>query len=110
MSYAKYLEIKLNQVFIVENVRHENSSSIQLLRDNQAVNLLIKNAHIHERSKHIDVVYHHIRDLHKRNLIQLNYISSENMIADDLTKSLSRDKFKRFVTQLKLQESRVSES
>ena len=110
MGYAKYLGTELNQVSIAENVKHEDSSPIQLLGDNQAANLLVKDAHIHERSKHIDVAYHHIRDLHKRNLIQLNYIPSEDMVADGLTKPLSRDKFKRFVAQLGLQGSRVSGS
>ncbi len=27
----------------------------------------IKNAHIHERLKHINITYHHIQDLHKKN-------------------------------------------
>ena len=110
MKYTKYLGIELNQVFIVENIKHENQFSIQLLSDNQAVNFLIKNAHIHERSKHIDVAYHHVRNLYNKNLIKLNYVSSADMIADDLTKSLSKNKFKKFVTQLKLRKSRISES
>ena len=110
MSLTKYLEIELNQIFIAENVKHENQSSVQLLEDNQAVNLLIKDAHIHERSKHIDVAYHHVRDLYKKNLIQLNYISSADMVADGLTKPLSGDKFKTFVRQLGLRGPRISGS
>ena len=81
---------------------------MQLLKNNQTANLLIKNAHIHERSKHIDVIYHNIRDLHQKNLIQLNYVSSADMIVDDLTKSLSKNKFKKFVKQLRLKKSRVN--
>ena len=110
MSYTKYLDIELNQVIIIENIKHETQSSMRLLGDNQAANLLIKDAHIHERSKHIDVVYHHIRDLHQKNLIKLNYVLSEDMMIDDLTKSLSSDKFKRFVMQLRLRKSKISES
>ena len=93
---------------ITQNDKHEVCSSVQFLKNNQIANLLIKNAHIHERSKHIDVIYHNIRDLHQKNLIQLNYVSSANMIVDDLTKSLSKDKFKEFVKQLKLKRSRVN--
>ena len=35
---------------------------------------------------------------------------SANMIADDLTKSLSKNKFKKFVTQLEFRKSRINES
>ena len=110
MGYDKYLGNKLNQVTITEDIKHKAHSPVQLLGDNQAANLLVKDAHIHERSKHIDVAYHHIRDLHKRNLIQLDYIPSADMVADGLTKPLPGDKFKRFITQLGLQRSRISGS
>ena len=110
MKFAKYLETKLNQMIIVENAKHENNSSMQLFDDNQTINLLVKNAHIHERSKHIDVTYHHVRDSYNKNLIKLNYFSIANMIANDLTKSLVRDKYKNFVRLLKLKKSRVNES
>ena len=110
MNYTKYLDIELNQVIIIKNIKYETQSSMRLLNDNQSINFLIKNAHIHERSKHIDVIYHHIRDLHHKNLIKLNYVFNEDMMIDDLTKSLSNDKFKRFVTQLSLRESKINES
>ena len=110
MSYIKYFDIELNQMIITENIKHEIQSSMRFLKNNQAINFLMKNVFIHQRSKHIDIVYHHIKNLYQRNLIKLNYVSSENMIINDLTKSLSNDKFKKFVTQLKLQESKISES
>ena len=83
---------------------------IQLLNDNQVVNFLIRNAHIYEQLKHIDVVYHHVKDLYNKNLIKLNYILSANIIVDDLIKSLLKNKFKKFVTQLKFRESKINES
>ena len=110
IKYVKYFRIEFNQIFIVENVKHEDQSLVQLLKNNQTVNLLIKNVYIHERSKYIDVFYHHIRDLYNKNLIKLNYISNADMIADDLTKLLLKNKFKIFVKQLRLQKSKVSEN
>ena len=62
---------------------------------------MIKNIYIHERLKYIDVIYYYIKDLYEKNLIKLNYMSSANIIVDDLTKSLSKNKFKKFMTQLK---------
>ena len=80
------------------------------MSDNQAINFLIKNVHIHERLKHIDVVYHHIKNLYNKNLIKLNYMLSANMIVDDLTKSLLKNKFKKFVTQLRFRELKINEN
>ena len=95
MNFIKYFEIELNQITITQNDKHEICSSMQFLKNNQIVNLLIKNAHIHERSKHIDVIYYNIKNLHQKNLIQLNYVSNANMIIDNLIKSLSKNKFKK---------------
>ncbi len=67
--------------------------------------MLIKNAHIYERLKHIDVAYHHIQNLHKKNQISMNFVSSQDMIANELIKSLSWQNFKRFIEQLRLKSS-----
>ena len=83
---------------------------MQLYRDNQAANLLVKDTYISERSKHIDVAYHHVRDIYNKNLIQLNYLPTGDMVADGLTKPLVGEKFKNFVGLLRLQEPRVSGS
>ena len=102
MGLDKYLDSNSYCVSIQENETHREISSLQLRSDNQTVLTLIKNVHMHERSKHIDVVYHHIQNLHQRNQIKINFMSSWNMIVNDLTKSLSRQNFKDFVDQLKL--------
>ena len=88
---------------IAENVKHETVFSVQLKENNQTANSLVKNLHIHERFKHIDVAYHHVRDLTKNNLIQLNYILNNEMMTDEMTKSLSKKRFKTFVAQLSMQ-------
>ena len=102
MGLDKYLDSNSYCVSIQENKTHKKILSLQLRDDNQTVLTLIKNAHVHERSKHINVVYHHIQNLHQRNQIKVDFVSSQNMIADDLTKSLSKQNFKNFVNQLRL--------
>ena len=47
---------------------------------------LAKNPVFHDRSKHIDIQYHCTRDLIKEGKIQLEYILTNDMLAD-LTKS-----------------------
>ena len=98
----KYLDSNLYCVSIQENETHKKILSLQLRDDNQTVLTLIKNVYVHKRSKHIDVVYHHIWDLHWRNQIKINFMFSQNMIVNDLTKSLSKQNFKNFVNQLRL--------
>ena len=110
MRLSKYLESEINVMTIAKNVKHENEFSsrkseifVQLKSDNQTANSFVHNHHIHERSKHIDVAYHHVKNLVKKNLIQLSYISNFEMIADGMTKLLSKKKFNTFVKQLKMQ-------
>ncbi len=105
MNLTKYLSISHSHVDILEKITHQSVSFTQLKKDNQASFMLIKNAYIHERSKHINVAYHHIWNLHKKNQISVNFISSQDMIADELIKSLSRQNFKRFIEQLRLKSS-----
>ena len=90
---------------IAENVKYKAYLPTQLFGDNQAANLLVKDAYISERSKHIDIAYYYVRDLYNKNLIQLDYIPTEDMVADGLTKPLLGDKFKSFVKQLGLKVS-----
>jgi len=89
MNLTKYLSISHSHVDILEKITHQSVSLTQLKEDNQVTFMLIKNAHIHEQSKHIDITYHHIRNLHKKNQISVNFIFSQDMIADELIKSLS---------------------
>ena len=117
MKLNKYFESEINVMTIAKNVKHENEFSsrknetfVQLKDDNQAANNLVHNHHIHERSKHINVAYHHVRNLVRKNLIQLNYIFSFEMIANDMTKLLSKKKFNTFVKQLKMQKWKSSEN
>eukprot|EP00253_Pinus_taeda_P026099 PITA_26099 len=47
----------------------------------------------HDRSKLIDIRYHHIRDCVQRRIMLLSYIPTEDQDADILTKALTKSKF-----------------
>ena len=66
---------------------------------------LVKNAHVHERSKHIDIVYHYICNLHTKNQIKMFFVCNTDMIADELIKLLSQQMFECFMNQLRLNNS-----
>ena len=46
----------------------------------------------HDRSKHIEIRYHFIRDQVQRGAVQLQYIPTDDQVADILTKALPRGK------------------
>jgi len=62
--------------------------------DNQSSIKLSKNLVFHDRSKHMDIRYHHLRDCVVRRIMLLQYISREMQDPDILTKALSKCKFK----------------
>ncbi len=61
---------------------------------------MAKNPVFHERTKHIAVKYHYIRDLIIKGIIDLNYISSKDQKSDSLTKPLDKAKFNSFLVQI----------
>jgi hypothetical protein len=78
----------------------ENEPKVKLYSDNQGAIALTKNPHLHERSKHIDICYHFIRDLVEKGLVDVEYVSTMEMVADGMTKPLERIAFERFKRQL----------
>jgi hypothetical protein len=64
-----------------------------ILCDNSSSIKLSKNPVMHGRCKHIDVRYHFLRDLTKDNVIELKYCSSQEQLADVLTKPLKLESF-----------------
>lgn len=44
-----------------------------LSADNQGAAALVKNSHLHERSKHIDICYHFMRDKETRKVLHIKY-------------------------------------
>ena len=59
-----------------------------LYNDNQGAPALIKNPVFHARTKNIDARHHFVRDAFESNLIEPNFLRTEEMPADILTKSL----------------------
>jgi hypothetical protein len=83
----------------------DNGDTVQMLGDNQGALALAKNPHLHERSKHIDICYHFIRDLTEKEKINVKYIPTGEMAADGMTKPLQRVAFERFKEMLGVTDS-----
>jgi hypothetical protein len=61
--------------------------------DNQSCIKLTENLVFHDRSKHIDMKYHYIRDLVQRKTVKLQYIATSEQVVDILTKPLPLRQF-----------------
>ena len=67
--------------------------SMTLMVDNKSAIALSKNPVFHNRSKHIETKFYFIRTCLEEKKMELDFISSENQLADLFTKSLGRLKF-----------------
>jgi hypothetical protein len=73
---------------------------IPLCVDNQGAIFLASNPTHDHRTKHIDIRYHFIREKIEDGIVKLYHIPTEDQIADILTKSLSVEKFSKFISSL----------
>jgi hypothetical protein len=67
--------------------------TINIRCDNQGAIKLSKHSIASQRSKHIDVTHHFVRERTMRREISLSYINTERQVADFLTKAIPADKF-----------------
>lgn len=70
--------------------------------DNKSAICIASNNMYSNRTKHIDVKFHFIREKIADKSIKLNYVSTKSMIADILTKSVTTDTFKRLAIEFGL--------
>lgn len=90
-----YLKNLLNELIGFNEV-------ITIFNDNQGAQKLSANPVHHKRSKHIDVRHHFIRDTVGQGLISVKHVSTDEMLADVLTKGLPNSKHKFLVSKLGL--------
>ncbi|CDO75139.1 hypothetical protein BN946_scf184772.g6 [Trametes cinnabarina] len=67
-----------------------------ILVDNQSAMSLAKNSTFHDRTKHIAIRHHFIRDEIEKQAIHVEYIPTGDQVADILTKALARELHERF--------------
>ena len=67
-----------------------------------------ENPVFHDKSKHIEIKYHYIRDMVQRGAVNLLYVAMDNQIADVLMKPLARVKFEYFREKLGVLQIEVS--
>jgi hypothetical protein len=78
---------------LLDDIAGVNVQQPILKMDNQSAIALSKNPVLHDRSKHIDTKFHFIRQCVEDGKISLEYVSTQEQLADILTKSLGRARF-----------------
>jgi hypothetical protein len=77
-----------------------NLRKVPLLCDNESAVRLADNLVEHNRTKHIDIRHHFLRDHQQRRDIDVCHISIENQLADIFTKPLDEKRFCRLHSEL----------
>jgi hypothetical protein len=90
-----YLKSLFSQIPILKN-----QYSNRLYTDSQSAIELAKNPVHHNRTKHIDIQYHFVRQAYINGLSSLTYISTDNQLADALTKAVDNSKWSRFIQDI----------
>ncbi|MBW0540644.1 hypothetical protein O181_080359 [Austropuccinia psidii MF-1] len=83
-------------------INNEDSKRSLIYSNNQGAISRAKNSIHHSRTKHIEVNYNSIRDSIENGEVKLEYLLTEDLIADCLTKALDRNKKEYFNTKMGL--------
>ena len=67
---------------------------------NQSAVAQVQHDVISTRTRHLDLHYHHLRDLVKRYNLAVKWISTKDQVADALTKPMDRNSMAKFINQL----------
>ena len=90
------LNVGLNEAIWLKGLFGELCDDLKLIAlycDSQSAIFLTKDQMFHERTKHIDVRYHFVRDVVARGDVVVEKVSTHDNPADMLTKSLPLSKF-----------------
>ena len=77
----------------------EISEPFKIFADNQRCIAIAKNPQHYARTKHIDIKYYYVREQIAKKSVVINYIPTELMTADVLTKPLARSRHHKLIQQ-----------
>lgn len=77
-----------------------NFMNTKIYIDNQSTISIVKNLVFHQRTKHIEIRHHFIRDANEKHLIQVLKIHTDDNVADLLTKAFDGPRFNHLVVNI----------
>ena len=87
---------------IMQDLGFEVKESMNLHCDNQAAVKIANNPVLHDRTKHVEVDRHFIRDHLEKKTIKLPHVASKDQLADMLTKAVCTDAFYSSLDKLRM--------
>ena len=78
---------------LLESIGFQQLDPTMISEDNQGAIALAGNPGNHPRTKHISIKYHFIREAVEKTKIMLQYCPTKEMLADILTKALTKERF-----------------
>jgi hypothetical protein len=77
-----------------------NFMNTTIFIDNQSTICIVKNPVFHNRTKHIEIRHHFIRDAYEKHLIKVVKIHTDDNVADLLTKAFDGPRFQHLVVHI----------
>ena len=81
--------------FLLKLLRHDFKidvpAPVLIAQDNQSTLAIIKSRHFNARTRHLALRYHHVGDHQKDGTLKTEYLSTDKIPADVLTKALDKD-------------------
>jgi hypothetical protein len=104
-EYIAFSSVVQELLWILQLFKHMRMDHDQpiIYIDNRSAIDLLKRATVSDRSKHIDVRYHNVRQHFQDGKFTVQHISTEENIADIFTKALGTEKFWKHQTSLGLE-------
>jgi len=87
-------------VYLLQDLKVPFEQPSLLYCDNDSAKYIAANPVFHERTKHIEIDYHIVREKLKKGLIHLLSISTTEQLADIYTKALGPQSFKNICSKL----------
>jgi hypothetical protein len=97
-AVRKIIEIRM----LLENIGFKQEKPTVIYQDNKSTILIATSETTSNKLKHVNNRYFFVREKIAEGIITLEYLPTERMLADGLTKPLQGQAFKDFVKNLKL--------
>lgn len=94
-EYMALAECAKEAIFLqrfLKELGFNDLSNVTIYGDNLGAIKLAENPVFHQRSKHIDIKYHYVRDALRSENLNIKHVSTTDMVADMLTKGLPKRK------------------
>ncbi|XP_066162151.1 secreted RxLR effector protein 161-like [Oryza sativa Japonica Group] len=95
---------------LLTDVLEADAPAPKLMVDNQSTISLVKNPVHHDRTKHVDIKFHYLRECAEQKLIEVAFVGTADQLGDIFTKSLGRTRFHELCSKIGVSDLRQRSS